>query len=106
MEQVKGPVVLVQREASFHLGMTNEKMEGALVYWFSRRLEALKVDSDGEELNGSDIRTSDFNNCGYPSWSRVGDSLDRLGFPSLDSESNKSDFYSRVFNIYNLPLDS
>ena len=106
MEQVKGPVVLVQREASFHLGMTNEKMEGALVYWFSRRLEALKVDSDGEELNGSDIRTSDFNNCGYPSWSRVGGSLDRLGFPSLDSESNKSVFYSRVFNIYNLPLDS
>jgi len=35
--------------------MTNEKMEGALAYWFSRRLEALKVDSDGEELNGSDI---------------------------------------------------
>jgi len=30
-------------------------MEGALANWISSRLEALKVDSDGEELNGSDI---------------------------------------------------
>jgi hypothetical protein len=37
------------------LGLTNEKMEGALANWISSRLEALKVDSDGEELNGSDI---------------------------------------------------
>ena len=92
MEQVKGPVVLVQREASFHLGMTNEKMEGALVDWFSRRLEALKVDSDGEELNGSDIPFLTSNTVSTQVGRKCGDFFWPTWVSYSNSKSNKSDF--------------